>query len=91
MPLKEIPIAEKRCFNCNSILFVGNIQRGMIDIDCKKCKTKNVFVVGDILAEGQSSTDQLIRKVLPRASDLKAYGFNDHQIKHLSRFMTITP
>jgi phage FluMu protein Com len=55
MPLKDVPVSSKRCINCNAILFEGNIQQGIIDIDCRKCKTKNVFIAGDINAESRDS------------------------------------
>lgn len=58
MPPKDVPLTAKRCVNCNAILFEGNIQEGIIDIDCRKCKTKNVFKAGKTLAEGHGAAVQ---------------------------------
>jgi phage FluMu protein Com len=49
-----LPLAERRCNNCNKILFKGTIQVGIVEIKCK-CGTVNKFEAITKLPEGQKS------------------------------------
>lgn len=42
------PNKEVRCINCNNVIAKGNIKEGVIEIQCKTCKTLNTIEAGPV-------------------------------------------
>jgi phage FluMu protein Com len=54
-------LKEYRCENCNKLLFKGDIRGAVIEIKCKKCKTKTLIkeeVAGIALIRGDFTAEK---------------------------------
>ncbi len=47
-------LAEMRCQKCNKLLSKGEIERGILEVKCTRCKNINQFIFNNFIAREHS-------------------------------------